>query len=206
MKQVLYEGLCVAVGGILAAFLANAFSPRGLALNHNYFPDVGVAKTNLTTEPGRTNSPAEVLAASLKALGLQLVDSNAVSRLFQDPRREQNLLLFIDAREEAPYQAGHVPGAFEYNHFHPERYLANVVPACEIAQQIVVYCNGGDCEESKFAALSLRESLSGVSRTNLLIYGGGMTEWVTNHWPVELGERNSGRFLDPNAPTALPPH
>lgn len=208
MKKVLLEGLWVAFVGTTVAFLANAFSPRGLTLNRDYFhlaspQPSGNAVTNHAASRPRANSPEELLAASLKAVNLNLLGSNEVLHLFHDPRREQDLVIFVDAREADHYEAGHIPGAFEFHHFHPENSLATTIPACQIAQQIVVYCNGGNCDESKFAALTLRDYLSDVSKTNLFIYGGGMTEWTTNHLPVELGERNSGRLLDPD-PAAAP--
>lgn len=199
MKKVLLEALGVALVGTLVAFLANGLSPRGLVLDHDYFPSAGAARTSHPASGTHTNSPTEMLAASLKSVGLELIDSNQVLRLYHDPRRDQDLLLFVDAREEDPYAAGHIPGAFEFNHFHAEKYVATVIPACQVAQQIVVYCNGGNCDESRFAALALRDYLSGVSKTNLLIYGGGMTEWATNRLPVEIGERHSGRLLDYDA-------
>ena len=205
MKKVLIEGLCVALAGSLLAFLANAVSPNGLKLSRNYhLTDSPISHPPVGDTNTHTSSPAELLAANLMAVGLRLIDSNQVVRLYNDPRREQELVLFVDAREEDHYQAGHIPGAYEFNYFHPEKYVADVIPACQIAQEIVVYCNGGSCDESKLAALALRDYLTGVSKTNLIIYGGGITEWATNHLPIELGERKSGRLADPSA-AVVPP-
>ncbi|HWH72296.1 MAG TPA: rhodanese-like domain-containing protein, partial [Candidatus Sulfotelmatobacter sp.] len=57
---------------------------------------------------------------------------------------------------------------------------------------IVVYCNGGNCEDSELAATMLRDA--GIPKDKLLVYGGGMTEWTTNGLPVELGQRKSGNL------------
>ena len=196
------EGVCLALAGASFALIANAVSPRGLRISRDYFhladsPRAVATPAKPAPSGANHDSPDQLLAASLKAVGLGLIGGDEALRLFHDPRREQDLVLFIDAREEDLYAAGHIPGAFEFNHFHPEKYITAVVPACQIAQQIVVYCNGGSCDESKFAALTLRDYLPDISKTNLLIYGGGMTEWSTNGLPIELGERNSGRLLDP---------
>ena len=191
----------MAVIGAVLAFVANGVSPRGLQLRRDYFPG---AKTAVQTPAGtnvagmasaQTNSPAEVLAARLREHGLQLADSNQVMRLFRDPRRELNEVIFIDARDEEHYRAGHIPGAYLFDRFRPENYLTNVVAVCLMAQQIVFYCNGGDCDDSEHAAIMLRDSM-GLPKEKVLVYGGGLNEWVTNGLPVELNARNSGQFTN----------
>jgi rhodanese-related sulfurtransferase len=197
-KQVLIEGaLLLAAGGILA-LTSNFLSPRGLALTRNYFPG-SIRQTapnrspNVAGSVSGTNaaivSPAELIAARLKAKGLQVADSNQVAQLFRDPRHEQELFIFIDSRDEAHYQAGHVPGAYLFDHYRAENYLAAVLPACRTADKILVYCNGGTCEDSEFAAVILSDA--GVPKDRLLVYPGGFGEWTTNGLPVETGERNS---------------
>ena len=203
MKRVLQEGALVAVIGAALAFAANALSPRGLLLTENYFPGTGVtlpppvvAATNATgAAPPKTNSPRELLSARFQAEGLQLADSNRVAQLFHDPRREQDGVIFIDARDEEHYQLGHIPGAYHFDRFHPENYLTNVLQVCLTAQEIMFYCNGGECDDSEHAAIMLRDSI-GIPKERLFLYGGGMTEWVTNGLPIELGPRNSGQLTN----------
>ena len=96
---------------------------------------------------------------------------------------------------EEHYQAGHIPGAYLFDRFHPENYLTNVVQVCLTAQQIVFYCNGGDCDDSEHAAIMLRDSI-GIPKEKVFVYGGGITEWATNGLPIELGARNSGQFTN----------
>lgn len=188
----------MAFTGAVIAFAANALSPHGLQLTKNYFPGtrvttpVAVAATNLTgsaTTP--TNSPIEILSARLRENGLQLAEAGLVTQWFRDPRRERDEVIFIDARDDAHYQAGHIPGAYHFDRFHPENYLTNVLQVCLGAQQIVFYCNGGDCDDSEHAAIMLRDSV-GIPNEKLFVYGGGMNEWTTNGLPIELGPRNSG--------------
>jgi rhodanese-related sulfurtransferase len=199
VKRVLQESALVAVVGAALAFAANALSPRGLLLTKNYFPGTSVTARPpapvVTNTAGasatQTNSPAELLLARFQAEGLQLADSNRVVELFQDPRRAQDGVIFIDARDEEHYQAGHIPGAFHFDRFRPENYLTNVLQVCMTAQEIVFYCNGGECDDSEHAAIMLRDSLQ-IPKEKLFIYGGGFTEWATNALSIELGPRNSG--------------
>jgi rhodanese-related sulfurtransferase len=111
-------------------------------------------------------------------------------QLLHDSHLKPGAIVFIDARDEEHYLGGHVPGAYEFDPYHPEKYFPAVLPVCRAAEQIVVYCNGGDCDDSQTAALLLQDM--GITNQKIFIYGGGITEWTTNHQPVETGVRNSG--------------
>ena len=192
----------MAVIGAALAFAANGLSPHRLDLTKDYFPGnkltapAPVAGTNLTGAAGApTNSPLELLSARFQKEGLQLAGSNQVIQLFRDPRREQDGVIFIDARDDEQYRAGHIPGAYLFDRFQPQNYLTNVVQVCLTAQQIVFYCNGGDCDDSEHAAIMLRDSI-GIPKEKVFVYGGGMNEWTTNGLPIELGPRNSGQFTN----------
>ncbi len=188
----------MAVLGAVLAFAANALSPNRLALTKDYFPadKIGspaapAAPNETTAAAPATNSPAESLAASLRAKGLQLAVSNQVIQFFHDPRRLQDEVIFIDARDEDHYRAGHIPGAYHFDRFQAENYLTNVIQVCLTAQDIVFYCNGGDCDDSEHAAIMLRDSI-GIPKERVFVYGGGFTEWTNIGLPYELGARNSG--------------
>ena len=204
VKKVLLEALAVLVTGLVLALAANQISPRGLTLARNYFPAGPVRPATPAAPAGVRNgvtnspvlSPAQLLAARLKEQGFQLADSGLATRLFHDPRFGQGRIVFVDARDEARYREGHIPGAYEFDPYHPEKYFPAVLPPCQAAEQIVVYCHGGDCDDSESAALLLRDV--GIATNKLFIYGDGITGWTTNHWPVETGERNSGKLRDPD--------
>jgi len=198
--NVLWEALMVAAAGMVLAFGANLVSPRGLALTRNYFPagisrPVPVARDVTNTNPP-ASSPAQLLAVRLKEQGLQSVDGRQAAQLFHDPRFKQGTIAFIDARDEQHYREGHIPGACEFDPYYPEKYFATVLPVCQAAEQIVVYCNGGDCDDSESAAILLRDV--GIATRKLFIYTGGIPEWTTNGLPVEIGGRNSGNLRSTN--------
>jgi len=122
-----------------------------------------------------------------------VADGEQALSLFHDARYEQGLIIFVDARNDDHYRQGHIPGAYQFDHMYPEKYLGAVLPACNTAQQVVVYCDGGDCELSEFAAEFLRGS-AGVANDKLFVYSGGLKEWERRHLPLEIGERKSGQF------------
>lgn len=120
---------------------------------------------------------------------------NEVVELVGDPRYGQGLLVLIDDRDDSHYQAGHIPGAWQFDHYHAEQYLPTVLPVCLNAQKVVVYCMGGECEDSEFAAITLGEA--GVPRDRLFVYPGGISEWTSSGQPVETGARQSGQLVKP---------
>jgi len=199
-QNVLWEVLFVAGVGIVFGFLANSVSPKGLGLTTNYFPqrptvanqsvtEASSAEHPAATQPGTNiNTTMEISAAArLKQNGLQMVDGTQAWQLFNDPRHQQQLVVFIDARDDRHYSQGHIPGAYQFDHYHPEKYLAEILSACQMAEQIVVYCNGGDCEDSEYAAVMLRDA--GVANQKLFVFSGGINEWTARHLPLETGSR-----------------
>ena len=70
--------------------------------------------------------------------------------------------------------------------------LGPVLPACTVAQQIVIYCHGGDCEFSEFAAELLHSA--NVPNEKIFIYANGMPGWEARKLPLESGDRNSGQI------------
>jgi rhodanese-related sulfurtransferase len=197
--KILGEAALVAILGAALAFAANQISPRGLALTHNYFPagpvsPVRPVSSGTNAEPV---SPAQFLANQMREKGLQLLDESQTVRLFRDPRFKQDIVVLIDAREEVHYGQGHIPGAYEFDPYRSGKYFDVVVPVCQKAEQIVVYCRGGDCDDSETAALLLRDM--GIPNQKLFVYGGGITEWAADNLPVETGARNSGTLIKTNA-------
>jgi rhodanese-related sulfurtransferase len=202
VKNVLLEAVLVAVTGALLAFAANALSPRGLNLTHNNFPDDSQPQTTGTTAlstGGGTNaaspSPEDLVIARLRQKGLQVVNGTEALELFHDPGMQTGSIIFIDDRKDEEYQAGHIPGAYQFYHYYYEKYLPPILPACQTAQKIVVYCHGGDCTDSESAAIMLRESVH-VPNEKLFVYTGGYAEWTAKGWPIENGDRNSGQVKD----------
>ena len=204
LKNIISEAMLAGIAGAVLAFAANALSPQGLKLNRNYSPGGAIAKSHvgITGLAMDAEAAKRQLENQFRSEGLQLADSNVVSRLFADPGRESGLVVFVDARDDEHYQAGHLPGAYQLDHYHPEKYLAAILPACQGAQKILVYCKGGSCEDSEQTAIFLRDA--GVPPDRLFVYAGGFDEWTANHRPVETGDRNSGQVVEtqpgPNSP------
>lgn len=195
LRTTLRQACVVALAGVVTGLLANAVSPRGLSLSRNYFPD--------TPAPAATPAPAGAspvartpsAAPARSKRGLPLIDQKRATELFRDPRRTEGLILFVDARAAEPYARGHIPGAYPLDHYRLELTIADLIGVAQLAQEIVVYCNGGDCEDSDLAAADLQQF--GVPVSKISIYGGGFDEWQRSKLPVETGARGSGARPSP---------
>lgn len=199
--NVLIEAFIVSVVGFAVAMVANSVSPRGLSLTRNYFPPAPTQGVTATNHAGAvaspvllaTNaSPENKLAGRLAARGLRLMEFAEVRQLYEDPRREQELIVFVDARNEESYLEGHIPAAYHFDHYYPDKYLPAVFPACQQAETVIVYCIGGDCEDSEFASAYLVDA--GIPAARLNVFAGGFDAWKTNGMPVEIGPRGSGEL------------
>lgn len=193
-RGVLVEAAVVVVAGLLLGLLLNAISPRGLKLERNYFPKppkfATATATNQPAATGSTPTPTNAALARLRERGLQPLDHLAAVARFHESQRNPTTVIFVDVRNDALYQAGHIPSAHQLDYYRPEAYLPAVLAACVTAQQIVVYCTGGDCEDSELAANLLMQT--GVPRERIFVYLGGFTEWSANGLPLEMGGRPRG--------------
>ncbi len=212
LARVLLEALLVAVAGLVFALSANQVSPRGLVLARDYFPGATtlldphgsnhpapapISVANAPPSAGETKA-ANPVVVRLAQQGLTLIDHTEAVALFRDPRYEQERVVFVDARNAQAYAESHIPGAYSLDHYYPEKYLPDVLPACQLAEKVVVYCTGGECEDSEFTAVMLKEA--GIPADRLAVYGGGIHAWKEHGMPLETGARGSG----PVAGTADP--
>ncbi len=86
-------------------------------------------------------------------------------------------VLVIDARRTRDYEAGHVAGARNISPWEGDadaKITELVNEGRDGAQPVVVYCSGGDCEDSHM----LSQRVYGGGFNNLLVYRDGWPDWV----------------------------
>ena len=67
-----------------------------------------------------------------------------------------------------------------------ESLIDDLKPQLEMAFFLIVYCNGGDCEDSLHLASDLG-SLYGLPPENIYVYEGGFNEWKEMQMPITVG-------------------
>ena len=164
----------------------NAVRARNsINLTRDYFakPPVIVqpSTTSATTEKPEPNAPAK-MEGPTPDHPFQIVTVEDVIKLFQDPKTAEGAFIFVDARADNPFRAGHIPGAVQCDYYR-EKHLESVLPRLYGAEKIIVYCNGGDCEDSLHLCSELYTSQ--IPWGSIYLFKGGWEEWQKSGQRVE---------------------
>lgn len=116
----------------------------------------------------------------------QVVTLEDVLKLFGDPKTTAGIYVFIDARADEPFQSGHIPGAVQCDYYR-QTDLESVLPRLYGAEKIIVYCNGGDCEDSLHLCGELYSSQ--IPWGSMYLFKGGWHEWLQSGQRVETVPR-----------------
>jgi rhodanese-related sulfurtransferase len=202
-KRTLLEFLIIVLAGLGIGLAANAVSPRRLPLTKNFFPPLPPPlgtrpSSGPASQPGPTSNPTTQMASQavieeIKQLGFQVLKYDDMKALYKGQFYKDGIYIAVDARNSEHYRDGHIPGAYHLDRYSTEDYMPKVLEACKTAEKVAVYCNGGDCDESKWVAFEL--SMAGVPSYKLGVYIGGITEWQEKGDSVESGDRNSGTIV-----------
>lgn len=96
--------------------------------------------------------------------------------------------VFVDARMTSQYQEGHIAGAIAIPIWESgvDQKIAQLVFEAEgdMARPIIVYCNGGDCEDSH----NLGEKIFFAGHQSVYVYKDGYPDWLQRGRPVATGD------------------
>ena len=90
-------------------------------------------------------------------------------------------ILFVDARDEGYYDAGHIQGALK-NAFLMEL-IFNIEKQQNKSDALVVYCGDPGCGDSEDLAYNLQDP----GFTKLYVFKGGWLEWSNAGYPSDTG-------------------
>ena len=164
---------------VMVALLAIVSTVAGLAMNHFSSRPLPIV---YQTPEQRFDKELTTLVTSAPfaiapAATLSLAD-------FRSAVESKNALI-LDARPALFYERGHVPGALNLSRddFARDyrRLGATLKPAMD--KQVVVYCSGGACHDSKLVA----NALLSLGFSNVSVYTGGWDEWSAANLPQVTG-------------------
>ena len=89
--------------------------------------------------------------------------------------------VFIDSRSLEAYHRGHIPGAISIPLEEVKSGREDLLASIPEAMEIIIYCEGGDCQ----ASLNLARWLESRGFKNLRVFSGGWLEWTQAGLPVE---------------------
>ncbi|MDP6963285.1 MAG: rhodanese-like domain-containing protein [Planctomycetota bacterium] len=160
LQSLLFAGLCC-----LFSFANLFINPSALSLSTNYSPSS--SSVALEHEFGE----------------IEYTELQSYLELLND---DPPYVVVIDARNEAAYELGHIPGAYLVDHYRQQQYLDQLAPLISQTPIVVVYCKGGDCEDSIFLARDLAYKYD-VAVESLFIYEGGTNDWQANGLELKTG-------------------
>ncbi len=168
--------LAVAVGVALAT---NAVRSDGLDILRPYFEGPRLPG-DPPVKPGDPKPPQH---------GYAVIDFEGVTAFIEDELFELGMYVIIDARDQEHFDEGHIRGAYLLNHYFIDEYMPEVEPVVLGADRVMVYCKGGNCEDSILVAGDLLDI--GVPLENICLYEDGIQDWVTRGGEIIEGDEQN---------------
>ena len=195
--------LIVAVGGAVG-LAYNATSPEGINLERNYLlvdvpvtppkkdkptkskpPKVGPASGEpmngggeLGNGPSEPIDPPEPVEDEFsETVGGMLNIAVDEVELYQSIQADgDESIVILDARSQDHFNEEHIPGSKSLNFYQADKLIDELLPSLQEASMIIVYCNGGDCEDSiRLGAYLLNDH--GIPYDAIRIFEGGIADW-----------------------------
>jgi len=115
----------------------------------------------------------------------QEVSLSEALALFEDQKTTHGTYVFVDARVDESYEAGHIPGAVQCDFYRIDYYFPDLLRRAAHAEKIIVYCGNADCEDSLYVCGELLKS--DVHQARILLFKGGWKEWNEAGLPMATG-------------------
>ena len=182
-SSTLAQTACFATGVLVLGLLNSLLNPDALSLGYNYFP-TGISASN--QEVGATASASTNGKSLQHGFATKSIDDvhSYLDLLYEDPP----FVVLLDARSASHYEAGHIPGAFLLDQFRQDDTIDELLPILKEAAIIVVYCTGGECEDSIFLSTSLVYN-HGISADDISIFEGGIELWEQHGYELKEGKQ-----------------
>ncbi|MCH8264733.1 MAG: hypothetical protein IIC10_04980 [Proteobacteria bacterium] len=190
VKKTLVEFVIVGAIGVGLGFCVNGLrASDSIDLGRNYFfkgsPRMPAGGVTDAVESSQAGAVSDAVKPSRPQHDFQTITFKEVLEAFHDTATADGAYVFVDARNDQLYEEGHIPGALQADHFRLDEFIEAVLDATDTAEKVIVYCNGGDCEDSIYVCQDLIEF--DVPYDRLYLYGGGWNEWESEGQPVATG-------------------
>lgn len=162
MARTFSEMIILGAVSIVIAFLLNTIMPGGIPLFGEWDPTVGL-----------------VHAGGPCAPSLDQVNDIDVMDLYL-----RSTALFIDARSEDEFSAGHIPRAVNLPLREIDDLISGFLSEWSLETRLVLYCSGPDCHDSHDLAKILKE----YGYQFVTVYSHGFDHWKKAGRPVETAE------------------
>ncbi|MCH2101827.1 MAG: rhodanese-like domain-containing protein [Planctomycetes bacterium] len=185
-RSLVTEALLLAATSLAVALIVISIRGNGgLQLSRDHFPADSLGGPEAEVEIGRGKVTENGSKPEHGYQSLTVDDA----QVYQPYAEARDGIVFLDARSKKLYEAGHIPGARLCHHYRQDEYLPALLDELRAADLVIIYCAGGDCEDSIQLATDL-VFIHGLSHEVIAIYEGGYEEWVNHDLAVATaGER-----------------
>ena len=191
LKQCIFEALVLLVLACVVGLAFNARRSAGLVLTRDYFPALTGPQSELTdpqsgpTGPQGSGSVDAPISDDGQLLqhGFQVVSLSEAQDYYS---RGESSIVFIDARDDDHYEKCRISTAIQFDYYYPDKYIDNVCDFAADAEIVIIYCNGGECEDSILAARYLTEEIDDPLPFEIVyVFEGGIQEWCESDYERE---------------------
>lgn len=91
--------------------------------------------------------------------------------------------IFVDARKMELFEAAHIAGAFKIELHDFQQGDPQILMMIPRDSQVVIYCTGGNCDESEKVA----QMMQGSGYAKCFVLHDGLPGWQAMGWPTEQG-------------------
>ena len=187
LKSTVVPAIAIVVLSALLGLGFNAARAKNrIEIKRNYFK-IATVPTDLPAVDADQKPTVEPSAEGDRiSHPFTVVTTDEALELSEDGGRYSGEIIFVDARNDAHYEEGHIPGAYQIDHYNLDDYIDEaMLSRLDGADIIVVYCGGGDCEDSIYLSSALLEF--DVSIDKIRLYESGMADWTEQGLPVDEG-------------------
>lgn len=159
---ILFQAILIAVFSLIIGIIYNSASREGISVRGNWSRKVVSDSLIVPYSYVKDDPPAISLTQAMADF-------------------QSHNTIFVDARLEEDYKAGHIPRALNLPFEEFEQYYPKIEPLLSRDKNIITYCDGTECEASLFLARLLKTK----GFKNLKVFFGGWTEWSKAGLPVD---------------------
>ncbi len=185
-RQTIVEAVVFLVLACVVGFAFNSQRSDGLEITRDYFPPVNKVPADGAGAAPAGGSVRDRLARLEGAApdhGFRVV---SLQDTFDYCEQADSSIVFIDARDDAHFQKCHIPNAIQFDYYHPERYIDQVCDFALDAEVVIIYCNGGACEDSLLTARYLTEEIDDPLASDIVyVFEGGIQAWYHADYECE---------------------
>ncbi len=191
MKRVVLRIMVIlAVGTVAGLGFNQARAKNRISLGRPYFAVAPVVVApGGDGPPSASNSGGDSTDSNPADIGLKHpftpVTLDEVVEMYLGPGYEAGEIIFVDARDEEHFQKEHIIGAVNIDNYNADTMYDDAEAFLLSANTIVIYCGGGDCEDSIFLATYMNNR--GVPMGKIRLFEGGMKAWLNDNLEVEQG-------------------